>query len=215
MRIPLYNRLKKQAHKEIAMLQDEVVDIIYFISPKAVLHGGTAIWRCYEGNRFSEDLDFYLSTNNGFKESFSEQLKSRGLILLKYKETGNSIFSKISNISSEIRFEASLRKIKKYEIKPYEKTNGAYIDVLTLSPEDLLLEKANAYANRKLIRDFYDVYWLSRYLPKSTIIEEKIRQFLKKPERPADEKTLRTIVYAGAIPSFDQMLVSLKRGFKQ
>ncbi|MEW6295301.1 MAG: nucleotidyl transferase AbiEii/AbiGii toxin family protein [Candidatus Diapherotrites archaeon] len=215
MRIPLYNRLKKGAHKEIAMLQDEVVDIIYFLSPKAVLHGGTAIWRCYEGNRFSEDLDFYLSTSNGFKQSFAEQLKSKGLILIKYKETGNTIFSKVSNINSEIRFEASLRKIKKYEVKPYEKTNGTYIDVLTLSPEDLLLEKANAYANRKLIRDFYDVYWLSRYLPENITVNEELGKFLKKAGKPQDEKTLKALVYSGAIPSFYQMLVSLKGRFRQ
>ena len=60
MRIPLANKLKKRLHSETAFLQDEVIDIVYGLEPNAVLHGGTAIWRCYQGNRFSEDLDFYF-----------------------------------------------------------------------------------------------------------------------------------------------------------
>ncbi|MFH1246948.1 MAG: nucleotidyl transferase AbiEii/AbiGii toxin family protein, partial [Candidatus Micrarchaeota archaeon] len=59
MNFPLANKLKKRLHLETATLQDEVVDLIYSIS-SPVLHGGTAIWRCYAGNRFSEDLDFYM-----------------------------------------------------------------------------------------------------------------------------------------------------------
>ncbi|MEM1546291.1 MAG: nucleotidyl transferase AbiEii/AbiGii toxin family protein [Candidatus Methanomethylicia archaeon] len=33
---------------------------IYNSFPEAVIHGGTAIWRCYGSNRFSEDVDVYL-----------------------------------------------------------------------------------------------------------------------------------------------------------
>ncbi|MBM3309818.1 MAG: hypothetical protein FJY77_06125, partial [Candidatus Altiarchaeales archaeon] len=53
--IPLALRLKKQAHKKVAEAQDIIVRELYNVFDNAVLHGGTAIWRCYQGNRFSED----------------------------------------------------------------------------------------------------------------------------------------------------------------
>ncbi len=43
MRIPLGKQLKKRSQIEVAILQDELVDIIYSIVDDAVLHGGTAI----------------------------------------------------------------------------------------------------------------------------------------------------------------------------
>ena len=64
MKLPLFNRLKKRQHRELALLQDEITDIVYRISDEAVLHGGTAIWRCYGGNRFSEDIDIYIPKDN-------------------------------------------------------------------------------------------------------------------------------------------------------
>ena len=210
MKIPLFNRLRKAMHRETALLQDEVVDIIYSIAPTAVFHGGTAIWRCYSGNRFSEDLDFYLKADKNFKESFFESLDSRNLQVLKYKKTENTIFSKITNGRTEIRFEAALRSTNRFDSGFYEKADGSSISIFVLSAEDLLLEKMSAYSNRRLVRDIYDVYFLSnRDLSAET--RGKLGNFVKQIEKPVDEKTLKTIVYSGAIPSFEQMLLALKR----
>ena len=73
MIIPLHKRLRKRAHVELALLQDEVMEILYGIENGLVLHGGTAIWRCYGGNRFSEDLDFYCQNT----EALDKNLKTR------------------------------------------------------------------------------------------------------------------------------------------
>ena len=54
--IPLILKLKKQNHKELAEAQDIMIENIFDVDD-AVLHGGTAIWRCYKGKRFSEDID--------------------------------------------------------------------------------------------------------------------------------------------------------------
>ena len=62
MRIPLANQLKKRQQVETAFLQDEIIRLVYLTTEEMVLHGGTAIWRCYSGKRFSEDLDLYSST---------------------------------------------------------------------------------------------------------------------------------------------------------
>lgn len=213
MRIPLFNRLKKRIHVEIAMLQDEVVDIAYSASPKAVLHGGTAVWRCYSGNRFSEDLDFYLSADEKFRKAFVNGLESRGLALLKYKKSKTTLFSKISNGRAEIRFEAAFRKPKCFEARAFERADGTFMSVFTLPPESLILEKAEAYSARRLARDIYDIYMLSSLAETGKKTGAKMCSFLKKIPKPVDEKNLRTIVFSGAVPSFEQMLAALKRRF--
>lgn len=209
MQIPLLTKLKKRMHRDLAMLQDELLEVTYSSAPNAVLHGGTAVWRCYNGNRFSENLNFYLTGNKTFKQTFTEQINARGLELLKFKETENTVFSKISNGTTEMLFEAALRKPKSFEVKQYERADGTTVDVFTLSPEELLLEKITAYTNRKLIRDIYDVYHLSA-IADCKKVKKELQQLLSNPPKPLDEKNLRALVYVGAVPSFSQVVSVLK-----
>ena len=58
--IPLILRLKKQMHKDLARDQDIIIKELYNIFDTAVLHGDTVIWRCYNGNRFSDVFDVYI-----------------------------------------------------------------------------------------------------------------------------------------------------------
>ncbi len=132
-------------HRDTALLQDEIVDITYSAEPSAVLHGGTAIWRCYSSNRFSEDLDFYIGSGKGFKEKFLPALESRGLSLQKFKQTSSTVFSRISSGRAEVRFEAALRMPKKTVVAGYEKADGTFMNIFTLAPEGLLLEKISAF----------------------------------------------------------------------
>lgn len=204
MDLPIANRLKKKEHLDVAMLQDEVVEIMYgtFHGTEPVLHGGTAVWRCYHGNRFSEDLDFYATTSGNFKENLKSEVERRGLALVKYKETENTIFAKISNGTIEIRLELSNRKPRKKIIAEYEKANGTKIDVYSLPAGELAIEKAKAYMSRRLIRDIYDVYHLSSLIQDSG----ELKTILKSTPMPVDEKNLKTIVYAGAVPTFQQVI---------
>ncbi len=65
----------------LAELQDEVIDIIYDrFEPDAVLYGGTAVWRCYGGNRFSEDIDICMS--NTALNKLAASVSRYGLSLL-------------------------------------------------------------------------------------------------------------------------------------
>ena len=52
-KIPLQVKLKRETHRRIASAQDLIVQEVYAVFERAVLHGGTAIWRCYNGKRFS------------------------------------------------------------------------------------------------------------------------------------------------------------------
>ena len=213
MDLPLQNRLKKRAHAELASLQDEVVDILYNVALKAVFHGGTCIWRCYGGSRFSEDLDFYLALGAFDAQSLKAALLARGLALDKFKQTQNLMYAKISSGDVQVRLEINLAAMKSPVSRAYEKTDGAFMEVLALSAEGLLAEKFAAYANRKLVRDIYDVFYLSRMAQADKETATRIRGFLKNPFAPVDYKNLRAIVYAGAVPTYAQMLEALRGRF--
>jgi len=43
----------------------------------------------------------------------------------------------------------------------YELVDGSYTEILSLSPNQLILEKISAYKNRKFVSDIYDIYHLS------------------------------------------------------
>ena len=214
MRIPLLNLLKKRVQTQIALLQDELVELVYSLDNTLVLHGGTAIWRCYQGNRFSEDLDFYAKNARKLEENFKAKASERGLTLLKFKKTENLIFCKVTDGNVEVRLEINFSARVKPIVARYERADGSFIDVLSLSPEDLLVEKARAYANRKFIRDIYDVYHLTAYATNRDKVRPVVRTLLAAIQPPVDEKNLKTIVYSGAVPTFKQITESLKRRFE-
>lgn len=218
MNISIYNTLKKKQHKDMGELQDIIVDLVYDIFPNIIFHGGTSLWRCYNGNRFSEDLDFYLLKQNNIKEILEKEILKQGLNLIKYKETNNLIYAKISQeniiVQLEIRLLENNNQILKTAIPvEYNKINGSTITIFCLSQTDLLFEKANAYLNRKLIRDIYDVYFLSNFVNLSSTELNKIKKIISDFKDPIDETNLKTIVYKGAIPNYKQMLIAIKNRF--
>ncbi len=211
MSIPLKNRLKRQSQVRLAELQDEAVDLLYAVFPEAVLHGGTAIWRCFQGNRFSEDLDVYALVGRDFKQELENELKKRGLVLTKFKQTENTVFAKIFNNQAEVSLEISLRKAPPAVSTGFEKADGSSIEVLTLSPEDFLIEKAKAYLDRGLVRDLYDVFFL---LDKTNQIEKakkELQSLVQNFKEPKDEKNLQTLVFSGVAPSSKTMLEKILR----
>lgn len=211
MDIPLGKKLRKRIHADIGTLQDQVVEIIYNIKNDAVFHGGTAIWRCYNGNRFSEDLDFYIKNTDGFAKEFEKKVNSAGLIMNKMKKTDNLIFSKISDGNVEIRAEFNFSAYKNGTIKRYERIDGTFTNVFTLTAEELIVEKIAAYSNRRFIRDIYDIFHLMGFVTDQTKVKKDIAHFLPRIPKPIDEENLKTIVYSGAIPSFKQMTEAIKR----
>jgi predicted nucleotidyltransferase component of viral defense system len=206
--LPLLHKLRKKIHKTIALAQDILVMKMYEDFPKAVIHGGTAIWRCYGSNRFSEDVDVYLQPrdkNKKILEEFFNKLKSLGFSIRKFKLTNNTLFSKLSYENVEIRFEASFKNIKSIA-KPFELTDGTFMNVLTLSAEDLILEKILAYKKRKKVRDIYDIAFLLKFVQDRNKIEKNLKEFIKTFQKPLDEKELSALIISGAVPNIEAML---------
>ena len=207
MELPIIYKLKRKAQKDLAELQDEVMEVVYEVFENAVMHGGTAIWRCYSGKRFSEDIDLYVKYTGDFKEQLEKSLKKRGLNLIKFRQTANTVFSEISNDITSMKLEITNER-KRGILAIYEKANGDTLDVLALEPQDLLLEKLTAYLDRRKVRDIYDVYFLSRLVTDLKVKREAGR-LLKKIERPTDEDDLKAIIYEGKVPTFNEMLESI------
>ena len=216
MRIPLYQKLRKKSHKDIALAQDILIIELYKKFPDAVIHGGTAIWRCYGSNRFSEDVDIYLPKkykNKETLEDFFEQLKASGLQLIKFKLTNDTLFSKLNYGEVEIRLEAVFKEVESV-LKAFELTDGNSINVLTLSAEDFILEKILAYKKRKMVRDLYDIYFLLSFVSDKEKINKKLKDFIENIEKPLDEKNLPALIISGVSPKVDEMIKVIKAWVK-
>jgi predicted nucleotidyltransferase component of viral defense system len=210
---PLILKLKKAMHKEIAKAQDLIVEEIYKKFDKAVLHGGTSIWRCYRGNRFSEDIDVYIPKDIARINAIFENLKRIGFSIKKKKIGENSLFSVLEINRIIVRFEALFKSIKGI-LKDYETADGNIITVYTLSPEELIKEKADAYLKRLKIRDLYDIFFLLRYVDNKAVLKERLGILIKNFKEPMDKKELRLLIIEGLVPEPEEMLQYIKRAVK-
>jgi predicted nucleotidyltransferase component of viral defense system len=211
MEIPLILKLKRINHKKIAEAQDIIVKELYKVFDDAVLHGGTALWRCYNGNRFSEDIDVYIKRDLKKINQLFDNFQSAGFIIEKKKIGENSIYSDLNFDRTVVKFEALfIRKIKGF-LKEYVAVDGNLITIYTLTPEELIIEKINTYLKRLKIRDLYDIYFLLRYIKMDEIIRKSLSKLVDNFKKPLDEENLQTIIFEGVVPTSDEMLNRIKR----
>ncbi len=202
--------MKKVMHKEIARAQDLVVEETYKVFDKAVLHGGTAIWRCYKGNRFSEDIDVYLPRDLKRINLLFENLEKKGFIIEKKKVGENSLFSKLRLGSTIVRLEAIFKK-QKGSLKEYETIEGNLITVYTLLPKELIKEKVSTYSKRIKIRDLYDIFFLLRYIKNNKEVSAYLKTLIMKFIKPSDEKELKVLITEGIVPDVESMIAYIKK----
>ncbi|MEK6812869.1 MAG: nucleotidyl transferase AbiEii/AbiGii toxin family protein [Nanoarchaeota archaeon] len=214
MKIPLYLQLKRELHKKIAQAQDVIIEEVYKFFEKPVLHGGTAIWRCYQGKRFSEDLDFYLPKNKEKIERLFQALEKRGLKAVKKKVTENSVYSEWMWERITVRLKATFQS-KKRSIADYELVNGNYISIYTLTPEEFIKEKIAAYLKRKKIRDLWDIFFLLPQVKEEKEIRRELKILIENFVPPIDEADLKAIILQGIVPSSREMMEYIKRKWER
>jgi len=207
---PLILRLKKAAHKEIAKAQDIIVETLYEVFDDAVLHGGTAIWRCYKGNRFSEDVDVYLQRDLKKVNRLFELFEKKGFVIEKKRIREQSIYSTLKLNKTLVRFEALFKKVKG-SLQEYETAEGNFLTIYTLTPEEIIKEKVATYPKRLKIRDLYDIFFLLRYIQDISLIRKVLEEFLTKFKKPIDEKELRVLIIEGLVPDIQKMITYIKR----
>ena len=180
---------------EMARLQDTLVELIYsYVQPDAKMYGGTSIWRCYDGGRFSEDIDIY--TGRGFSKKLELWL-SKGGLQITWRDPEISSNVRISNGVAEVLLEAKVGDAES-KLSQYRKIDGSAITIYTLTPTELLKRKIEAYSSRLYIRDLFDIFVLTNHLDKNDYsVSRPMKEFLKNIEKPVDERILASLVYKG------------------
>lgn len=87
------------------------------------MHGGTAIWRCYGSNRFSEDVDVYIEKNKKKLQKLFKEFERAGFFIIKKRIKKNSVFSVLKLGKVEVRFEAIFKSLKG-TLGSYERIDG-------------------------------------------------------------------------------------------
>ena len=208
--IPIRLKLRSKADKEVALVQDIIIMELYKFFPGAVLHGGTGIWRCYHGNRFSEDVDVYIKRDEKQLNEFFKALEKDGFKINKKRLKENSIYSGLSFNDVLTKFEATFQDKNPFPGK-YETSEGFFIKIYTLSPEDLIIEKVETYLNRKKIRDLYDISFLINFIENKEIIKPFLKKLITAFEKPVDEENIKNIIISGIAPSSSELLMEIER----
>ncbi len=195
---------------KIAELQDYLIDIIYDrIQPDALLYGDTAIWRCFGGMRFSEDIDIYMNDVSFVK--LLNALAKYGLKLV-WQDPEYRYRIRIARNETEILLE-SKPGFAENEIRTYFRTDGTMKTISVFSPTELLVRKIEAYHGRKYIRDIYDIFILTKWLDKlDYLVKTSISKFLWDISKPLDENVLGSLLYSGNKNiNFASMIEYIKR----
>src|SRR3989344_5600359 len=203
-RIPLAVRLKRESHRKIAYAQDLVLEQVYKSFNNAVLHGGTAIWRCFSGKRFSEDLDFYLENSKEKINSVFDNLEKIGFKIVKKKVSDTSVYSELEFDRVRVRLEAIFKKVSGI-LSDYENSEGNTISIYSLSAEDFIKEKIETYLKRKKVRDLWDIYFLIKELKDISRIKKELTRLVKIYTPPIDEDNLKLIILEGITPTSREM----------
>jgi predicted nucleotidyltransferase component of viral defense system len=212
MDLPISSLLKRRSELETARLEDDVVSVLANITDKMALHGGTAVWRCYNGKRFSIDIDVYI-WDDGFKGKFMNAASRIGVAVTKFREKGVT-FIHVRKNNTEIKIEP--RNVEKASVLiPYERIDGSKLNILALSPEDLILEKIEAYKDRRAYKDLYDITVLLNSVKAPQKIREALLGFSKDIPRPNEStqsySAFKAIIYSGVVPTYQKMSEFIRR----
>jgi len=221
--------IRDTAQLEKAKLEDLLVEILYSRYPKLVLHGGTAIWRCYSGNRFSRDLDFYMESKTSAEKmlhyrEISKSLQGYGFVLKEkgYSSSTDAMHFTVELAGTKMKVDINFR-YKKGTMVDYTKLDGGIIAVLSLSPIELLNEKIEAYMDKldnyakfrhPEAHDLYDIWYLVSLIKKAdpeTV--KRLKKLIGRIENnpPSDMSSLGHLIIAGLAPSFELMIKSIQR----
>ncbi len=217
---------KNDEQLEKARLEDVLVSLLYDKYKGLVFHGGTAIWRCYSGNRFSRDIDFYLGAEKDKRTQYREFagfLKDRGFTI---KEKGydgaNGVMHFLVESTTKMKVDINLKR-KEGSPAEYVKVDGSRMVVLSLTPEELLEEKIDAYEDKLRgqksfrepeVQDLYDIYHLTTVIKSGrSKTVGRLRALVKEIENnpPPNLRSLDHLILSGVAPTFDFMIGRIKK----
>lgn len=216
--------ISNEAQRKRAIIEDDIVELVLKHFEGFVMHGGTSVWRCYGGNRFSRDMDFYNNLNpkeeHVFQKRFHKVLVDNGYPIReeKYNNKTNILHVIFRGENTTGKLDITFAKADGVAAE-YVKVDGTKRIIRALSPAALFVEKMDTYLNKYAIdaheaQDLYDIIILKDRIGKPTRpMREKVSKFLAtiKKRPPRDEKLLGQLLLSGVAPSFDEMMSILQR----
>ncbi|MGM0442519.1 MAG: nucleotidyl transferase AbiEii/AbiGii toxin family protein [Elusimicrobiota bacterium] len=185
---------------------------------RLIFVGGSMLRLCYELNRFSVDLDFWISGNSGCDY---ESLYMRIETFLKKNYEVTDSANKFNTLLFEIRSAQYPRRLK---IKIRKKTFNQGVQAIaysefstkqvlvnTLPLETMMSEKINAFLERNEIRDIFDVEFLVKKGVKLQETPETLKKLLNKIEKLSDNDYK---VKLGSLIPGDQRKYYINNNFK-
>jgi predicted nucleotidyltransferase component of viral defense system len=144
-------------YKELYLLQDKVLEIIFAVENGFYLTGGTCLSRFYQEKRYSDDLDFFTHNSSRFgyaiKNITTELLNSFSVVY----EVEAKDFVRIK-IDDTLQVDFVNDRIKRYK-EPKVLDNGYKIDTI----ENILSNKITAVLGRDNPKDIFDIYLINQF----------------------------------------------------
>ena len=180
--------------EELIKLEKFEIEVLEYLNSgkfldKLVFVGGTMLRLCYELNRFSSDLDFWVIEKLDFNELFKklkEHLEKKYTI----KDSMNKFFTILFEISSpfsprnlKIEIRKEIKRIKYEKTIAFSKYSNIQVLLNTLSLEDTLKFKIECFIKRKEIRDCFDIEFLCKSGVKLKIDKKMAQSLLKAIEQ--------------------------------
>ena len=166
------------------------IEVLDFLNSKRILQnlvfcGGTMLRLCWELDRYSVDLDFWLIREMDFGKLFKD-MKTELSEHYKVKDSANKYHTIIFELKSstyprslKIEIRKEQKKIKVENAIAFSKFNNKQVLLKSVSLKDMMNAKIEAFLNRKEIRDVYDIeFMLKRGVPIETE-KENIHLLLK------------------------------------
>lgn len=218
-----------KAKEEKAKFEDVLTELLYSKYKTLVFHGGTAIWRCYNGNRFSRDIDLYynargVSAKECYKE-FTDFFEGKKFTI-KSKSYNNNTKTMQFLVEAVIKMKVDINLNYRFGIpEEYSRVDGSKIIVLALTPLKLLNEKINAYKDKisnfnafrqPEVQDLYDIYYLTTIIKRDAKTADRLTNLLQSinGNPPPNIRSLQSLILFGIAPTFEFMMKSIRAWIK-
>jgi len=145
--------------------------------------GGTMLRLCFNLNRYSVDLDFWIAKNINRNKLFNNlkvYLEKSYII----KDCANKFYTLLYEIKSKqyprslkIEIRKEIKKVKSEQAIAYSRYSNIQVILKVISLEDMMSSKVRAFLDRKEIRDVFDIEFLLKKginLSESKEVMEKI-----------------------------------------
>lgn len=211
-----------EEYRKKAVLEDILIGMVYRLSLKFTFHGGTCIWRCHNGNRFSRDIDLYYDLGNDDRSDFTKRvvklLRDNGISV---KEQGYNRDTDTLSIIVETNTKCKLDinfKYREGKAIDYAMVDGSLIKVIGLSADELIDEKIGVLlqktaANRSEIQDLYDIWILKDKAKMSAGVRKRLLEVVtaSRERPPANAGSLNALILSGVAPALEQILDDIRR----